>query len=99
MSVKTTIEIQRYKALNRIKVIRYLIEEKNYRKIEEITNESEENLEDFVNYFYDEILCEGKDDNNYDYFTNSMLEDLLNTPFFRLSEFENYTVLDKIEEK
>lgn len=87
MSVQTTTHIQREYAIARIRSVCGLVYRHNYEALEKFTFEDED-LAEFV-------------DNGIDFkrefigvWTNQMLEDVLNKPFFRRSMFENYTVHD-----
>ena len=88
MSIETTIEISRKQALYRIKKIHMLAKNKNFVTLEALTNESDYGLEEFVrnydNVEYDQI----------DNYTNFMLEERMDAPFFRFSTFENYSIVD-----
>lgn len=87
MGILSTQDIPREKAIHRIKKIYNLVQEKDYQAIEKITNESDYSLQDFVNT--------GLDDNdieNIEKFTNQMIENIMDEPFFRYAFNHNYYV-------
>ena len=90
MGVQSTKDITRSDAIDRISAIIWLCKMKNYRKLERMSNEaSEADIEYFIDCFvvpnnYDEI----------ENWTNGMLERMMDRKFFRLSEFDNYNVID-----
>lgn len=89
MGIQSTITITREYAIYRINDVIGAIEDHNYRKIEEMSFEkSDENIRDFVDSFMGEIDIE-----HIDKWTNGMLVEVMNRPFFRVSRFENYMIL------
>lgn len=86
MSIQTTYDISRADAIERIMLVVKLIQAKDYRELEWISFEPHENIQQFVDA-----------EQNYDVahiqkWTNRMLEDTMDMPFFRHSMFENYRV-------
>ena len=59
----------------------------NYKEIDSKTNESDYNLESFVNHGHDVRV------QNIDQWTDKMIEDKIDEPFYRFSMFENYEVV------
>ena len=91
MSAKSTITITREDAIGRIKLIQRLAMDKDYRGIEMLTGEDGNNaLENFVNNFnpVDAYI------NNINKWTNTMLERVMDKPFYRHDRLENYNVED-----
>ena len=88
MGIQTTIEISREQATARINNILVLVKGRNYKALEEITQEPDYNLQKFV----DRESCPNLPIICTHHWANSMLEDKLDTPFFRFSLFENYIV-------
>jgi len=90
MGIKSTQEISRENAIDRIKKIYDLAQESNYKSIQENTNEdNEQSIQDFVLKYRNTGLI---DIENIDKFTNEMLEEIMDKPFFRYSMFDNYFV-------
>lgn len=88
MKVESTKEITREEAINRIKFIVNRAEARNFRAIEDSTYETE-SIRNFVrNYtrpeFFDDI----------EHWTNGMLGEIMDQPFYRRSQFNNYSVVD-----
>lgn len=87
MGVKSTRHITRSQAIDRINRILSLTKAKDYRAVESETEEDPQNLEKFVDEYSKSELVVDK-------WTNRMLENLIDKPFFRHSEFDNYIVED-----
>lgn len=94
MSIKSTQTITRERAIERIKEIYALGLNGYYKFLEERTFEQEHDVENFVNSFLnDGTECSQIIDVfNLDKWTNSMLEDKMDEPFYRFSMFDNYTI-------
>jgi len=88
MSIKSTSYIKRDDAISRIQKIYNIIEEKKYKDLESITFEEDYNLANFVDNFSLFNIS------NIDKWTNKMLSDKIDDPFFRYSMFDNYIVID-----
>jgi len=95
MSIKSTQDITRQNAINRIIEISLLLKDRNFYELEKITNESgDTSFSNFIqehnwyNSFYDY-----SDMNTLNKFTNATLEDIMDSPFYRFSIFENYIIL------
>ena len=90
MSIQTTSYITRESAIERIREMSDLIAAGNYIGIEETSFETEAILQDCI---------EGWtpfDPSNLECWTNSMLADCMDRPFFRHTLFENYLVVDEL---
>lgn len=89
MSIQSTINITRAIAIERIVNINFLRQNKEYRILENVTFEPDFNIESFVDEFDSEI-------NEYDLskYTNKMLENILDKPFYRFTMFDNYIIID-----
>jgi len=90
MSIQSTQHITRETAIGRIQEITKLIEKNRYRDIEEKSFESEYDLQQFVIDFVPTQL------DNIDIWTDTMLENLMDSPFFRFSMFDNYSIRSRI---
>jgi hypothetical protein len=84
MGIRSTVHIIYNDAIARIREVDELALAKNYRGIERITFESEENLQRFVDEY--------KPVENLAHWTNKMLGDYMESPFVRFSMFDNYIV-------
>lgn len=87
MGIKSTTTITRTAAIDRITLIYNLVSTQDYRAIEQCSFESEHSVAEWVNSWNtlpDSALL--------DKYTDSMLEDLMDMPFIRLSMFDNYVI-------
>jgi len=97
MSIMSIIHIKRQEVIDRIKIVAAIIYLKDHKKLKDIVFEDwnlvadddyiHEDLRDFID-------SNTIDFSNIDNWTNEMLEDTLNLPFFRFSMFENYNIID-----
>ena len=92
MGIQTTVRITREEAIKRLISISVSIRAKRYVAIDEGTREDEVDLESFVDDF-EQAKCL-KIENHGKKFSDKMLEDYMNQPFFRFSPCENYMVGD-----
>ncbi len=86
MGIQSTRDISRDDAIDRIKNVCNLITEKNYLDLKNCSFEPDYNVQKFIDSF---ILIEIT---NIGQWTNEMLEDFLDRPYFRFSMFDNYFV-------
>jgi hypothetical protein len=90
MGIQSTQDITRKTAIERIKDVDKCIKEKDYRRLEAISSEHDHALiRKFIDNppdCYNSII---------DKYTNQMLEDIIDLPFYRFSLFDNYSVMDK----
>ena len=86
MSIKTTRDITRAEAIERIKSIASLHSEKHYLEIDCLSFETNYDIQDFVDgdLPYDVF--------NIEKWTDKMLENVMDEPFFRHSLFDNYLI-------
>ena len=84
MSIKSTSVITRYRAIERITTINALISEKKYRNLADASFEPDTDVEEFINRFKPLNLA------NIEEWTDEMLSNQMNAPFFRYSMFDNY---------
>lgn len=88
MSIQSTRTISREAAINRIFRIQVLALGTDYRELEYVTDDSDYDLKRFIdNYAYINLT-------HIDKWTNKMLEDIMDKPFFRYSMFHNYSIED-----
>lgn len=87
MSIQSTIHISREYAIERISLIHSLKQDYNYKEIQDITVE-DASVESFVD---GEDIPSRKMD-VIEQWTNKMLEDKMDEPFYRRSLFENYLI-------
>lgn len=80
--------ITQKEAIDRIVQINFLIRQKKYRTLESVTFEPEFELALYVDTF------EPLDVTGIDEWTNRMLGDQMDEPFFRYTPVENYEVID-----
>ena len=88
MSIMCTQRITQQAAIDRIKLVHDLISVKAYRSLEAVSNEPHVEIWCFVDTF------EPIDVDNLSQWTNTMLADLMDCPFFRYNYNENYEVHD-----
>lgn len=89
MGIQSTREISRQRAIERIVKISDLIVNKNYRSLEDVTDESDYNLQKFVDSYTEGTLTEDA----LEGWTDTMVEEKVDEPFFRHSQFDNYQVV------
>jgi len=87
MGIRSTKYLSREDMIERIKEIDYLILKKRYRDLENCTSEYDYNLRDYVDN-YDIMGC----DIDLTQWTDTMLEDKMDEPFYRFSMFDNYLI-------
>ena len=85
MSIKSTKEVTRDWAIERIKLIYDICNRQEYRELEAVSREGDYSIQEVIyrNHFYISSI---------DSWTNTMLEDKLDEPFFRESIFDNYII-------
>lgn len=86
MSIKSTSYITREHAIIRIKEVTTMLKEKNYREITEHVFEPDINIQKAIDNW------EPIDLSDLDKWTDKMLEDYMDNPFFRHSMFDNYLI-------
>ena len=86
MSIKSTQNITRAEAINRIRQIVILVYECNYKAIADVSYEPDHNVWNFVNNFTH------RDYASLDKWSDRMLEEVMDEPFFRYSMFDNYLI-------
>ena len=86
MGIKSTRFITRDAAIDRIREITYMVTHKRFRDLEEISSESGINIEKFVN---DGVSFDIK---NILQWTDNMLSNQMDIPFYRHSMFNNYYI-------
>lgn len=91
MGIQSTSNISRETAINRILKIDALIADKNYRELESETSEHDIDLAEYVNKA--EPL--NVDEETLLKWTDTMLEDKMDEPFYRLSMFDNYLIREE----
>ena len=87
MSIKSTQEISREEAIIRIQIIVELALKRDYKELESKSFERDHSIEKFVQYFRAPI-----DMPYIDKWTNRMLENVVDKPFYRKSMFDNYLI-------
>lgn len=90
MGIRSTRYLDRSVAENRILEIDALLANKMFKDLDGATYEYDYNLEDFVKT--NEPLFITRE--AIDHWTDTMIEDQLDKPFYRFSMFDNY-ILDK----
>ncbi len=86
MSIQSTLGITRQAAIARIKAIYGNILARNYRELESISFEPNADIQVFIDNSSD---C---DISNIEQWTDKMLKDKIDEPFFRQSIFDNYLI-------
>lgn len=85
MGIQSTQEITRERAINRIMDVTLMVIAKDYRGLEATTTETDHSLSVFID---EENVLRGSLTN----WTDKMLEDQLDKPFYRFSMFDNYHI-------
>lgn len=87
MGIQSTQYVSRETAISRIVDIDYLILKKRYRSLEDCTSESDYNIQEYVdNYTINNTEVDLLE------WTDTMLEDKMDEPYYRFSMFDNYCV-------
>jgi len=81
MSIQSTIEITRKEAIERINLISKLANEEKFLDIDRIT------LEDIPPINIRTYI-------KIESYTNKMLEDIMDSPFYRRKKFDNYSIVE-----
>lgn len=91
MGVQSTINITREDAIARVEKVVQRINDENYRAIEIDASEHEVNWtrSEFIHHLNHRYI---------DKFTNRMLEDMMDLPYFRYSMYENYCIVEESNE-
>ena len=93
MSIKITQDITRQDAIDRIIKITLLVKDRNFYELEKITNENDTTFSEFIqdhdwyNSFYDY-----SDIDILNKFRNATLCDIMDSPFYRFTMFDNYDI-------
>lgn len=82
MSIKTTQYITRQDAIDRIIKITLLVKDRNFYELEKITNENDTTFSEFIQ----------DHDDTLNKFRNATLCDIMDSPFYRFSMFDNYEI-------
>ncbi len=88
MGVQSTRYITREAAITRINKVSFLVALRDYEALENTTSEPDLFVEDFINT---PIETQG-----YNKWTNTMLADKMDEPFYRYSMFDNYLISEDI---
>lgn len=93
MGIKSTYRIKREDAIDRIERVVEIIKKSDFKELELRCNEDDCDIGDFILTFHD-----GRENldkfNTLDKWTNKMIEEQIDLPFFRRSMFENYFIED-----
>lgn len=89
MGIKSTRDITRATAIDRIYEITSIILRKDYRELEAKTHDPDYDLKEFIDsgIQYPYVI---------DKYTNRMLEDIMDCPFYRFSMFDNYCIKEAV---
>ena len=89
MGIQSTQHISRNNAVDRAINIARLIQDKDYKKLDEVIFEPDYDIKNFI----DNGLSFNISDIHK--WTDKMIEDLLDEPFFRYSMFDNYLIIEE----
>jgi|WetSurMetagenome_2_1015567.scaffolds.fasta_scaffold212212_2 hypothetical protein len=90
MGIKSTQYITRENAVRRIRKVSNLIKEKDYKELESVSFDPDYDISYFVN------TGEPLDTSHIEKWTDGMLEDQLDNPFYRFSMFDNYCIKEEV---
>lgn len=88
MGIKSTQYVTRQDAITRILEIDALLSQKRYRDLDNATGEHDYSVENFVNETAPLGITLGEIEN----WSDTMIEDELDEPFYRWSMFDNYYI-------
>ena len=90
MGIRSTRRISRDLATRRILEVNLLISQRDYRGLENCSGEYDYNIKEFVDgTVVDEVTSSGLSK-----WTDTMIADKMDEPFFRFSMFDNYLIED-----
>jgi hypothetical protein len=95
MGIKSTRDISRTAAIKRIHEIATIISSKHYKKLESAGFEDCPPLS-VIDNPDEQVLANRLLEADLDSWTNKMIEDALDRPFYRFSMFDNYLITDDI---
>ena len=87
MGIQSTRPISRDEAISRITEIYELIQNEDYKSLESMSHGEDKDLNAFVQENRNSINI-----GNIENFTDTMLEDIMDKPYFRTSIFDNYII-------
>ena len=93
MGIRSTVEITREKAIDRIIEIDNLALHKKYSLLEEITFEPDFCVENFIEKFHQKLSVNSSKIDLLTEYTDEMLEAIMDKPFYRYSMFDNYFII------
>lgn len=88
MGIKSTRDISREIAIERILEMDALIEDRNYREIENNSGEHDYNLPEYIN----DVKPLNINKETLEKWTDTMIEDKMDEPYYRYSMFDNYLI-------
>ena len=88
MGIKSTRQISRDLAIHRILEVNLLISQRDYRGLEDCSGEYDYNLKEFV----DGTVVDEVTSKVLEKWTDTMLADKMDEPFYRFSMFDNYLI-------
>ena len=91
MSIQTTMPIARSVAISRLQNVVDVIMAKDYKRLEEMSFEEDYLVDEFLNREFESLEWAETDVSKW---TNHMIEEQIDRPFYRISMFENYTVVE-----
>ena len=94
MGIQSTRYITRETAIHRIIEIKTMVKGKRYRDLTELCDSECQD----VQYFVENDDMPDLDEEGFDQYTDKMLGDLMDRPFYRFSYFDNYLVQDDHED-
>lgn len=94
MSIQTTLNISRENAISRLLLVANLVSSRDYLELE--SNSSEDApAHIFVDDDDSQAIAQKLLNSDLSKWTNNMLENVLDKPFFRLSMFDNYIIVNE----
>lgn len=90
MGIQSTQDISKCDAINRIHKIDELVLNRKYKDLEDTTGEYDINLESFI-----DSECALIGERNLSSWTDTMLENKMDEPFYRYSMFDNYVITEE----
>lgn len=89
MGIKSTVDITRQQAIDRIREIGRFVIDKDYQAVDKETFEPDHCVSTFVD------TNSGLDLTGIEKWSDKMLEDRMDQPFFRYSMFDNYLIREE----
>ena len=95
MGIQSTMDITREDAIERIIKVEYLAFHKKCKDLEDNTFEPDYSVDSFIDKFHQRLSLGVLVETDLTQYTDSMLEKVMDKPFYRYSMFDNYMIVEE----